>query len=252
MISIKTDQEIQAMRESGKILASVLQRLSIEAVAGTTPKQMSAIASDMLKQNGATPTFLGYGNSPPFPDVICISVNDQVQHCVPTDIPFVDGDIVNFDFGVTFKGMITDSGITVCIGSEPNAAKRRLLEGTKKALDEAIKIIRPGIKVGDISHTIEQTLRGYKLGIVKELVGHGVGHEMHEDPEIPNYGKAGMGPVLKPGMTIAVEPITTLGKPDIYEENDGWSLRTWDGSLSAQFEHTILVTETGCEVLTKL
>jgi methionyl aminopeptidase len=252
MITIKTDSEIQAMRESGKILATVLQRLSVEAVAGSTPKQMSAIASEILKEHGATPTFLGYGNSPPFPDVICISVNDQVQHCVPTDIPFADGDIVNFDFGVTYKGMITDSGITICVGGEPDSSSRRLLEGTKKALDDAIKIIRPGIKVGDISQTIEKTLRSYKLGIVRELVGHGVGHEMHEDPEIPNYGKAGMGPVLKAGMTIAVEPITTLGKPDIYEENDGWSLRTWDGSFSAQFEHTILVTETGCEVLTEL
>jgi methionyl aminopeptidase len=251
-VNIKTSSEIQTMRESGKILAGVLACIRMEAVAGKTPKDMSKIAADMLKANGATATFLGYGSSPPFPDVICISVNDQVQHCIPTDVPFANGDIVNFDFGVTYKGMITDSGITVCIGGEPDAASRRLLEGTEKALYDAIKIIRPGIKVGDISQTIEKTLKSYKLGIVRELVGHGVGHELHEDPEIPNYGKAGMGPVLKPGMTIAVEPITTLGKPDIYEENDGWTLRTWDGSLSAQFEHTILITETGCEILTTL
>ena len=248
----KTSSEIQLMRESGKMLASVLAVMKSEAVAGKTGKDMSKIATKMLADFGATATFLGYGNTPPFPDVICISVNDQVQHCIPTDVPFVDGDIVNFDFGVTYKGMITDAGVTVCVGGNPDSNSRRLLEGTEQALKNAIKIIRPGIKVGDISQTIELTLKKYKLGIVRELVGHGVGHQLHEDPEIPNYGRAGTGPVLKVGMTIAVEPITTLGKPDIYEENDGWTLRTWDGSLSAQFEHTILVTENGCEILTSL
>ncbi len=128
----------------------------------------------------------------------------------------------------------------------------RLINGTKEALDVAVKLVKPGRKVGDISAAIEQVLRKYKLGIVRELVGHGVGYSLHEDPEIPNYGKAGTGPVLKAGMTICIEPITTLGKEDIYQEKDGWTLRTWDGSHSAQFEHTILVTETGYEILTKV
>ncbi|MCA9347560.1 type I methionyl aminopeptidase [Candidatus Saccharibacteria bacterium] len=251
-MSIKTQSEIEKMRISGRILANTLKILTEMAVEGITPKDLAKVAASELKRNGATATFLGYGGTPPYPDVICISVNDQVQHSVPTNIPLKNGDIVNFDFGVTYDGLVTDSGVTICVGGVPNQSQRRLLEGTKQALYDAISIIKPGIKVGDISSTIEKTLRKYKLGIVKELVGHGVGHELHEDLEVPNYGKAGTGPVLKPGMTIAVEPITTLGKPDIYQDNDGWTLRTWDGSLSAQFEHTILITENGCEVLTAL
>jgi methionyl aminopeptidase len=248
----KSESEIQAMRESGKILASILELIRTTVKAGMTPKDMSALASAELKKYGAIPTFLGVDGFPPFPDVICISVNDQVQHCIPNDTPFENGDIVNFDFGVTYKGMITDAGITVCIGNNPSKDNRRLLEGTEQALYDAIAIIKEGVKVGDISATIEKTLKKHRLGIVRELVGHGVGYELHESPDIPNYGRAGTGPVLKAGMTIAIEPITTLGKPDIYEEKDGWTLRTWDGSWSAQFEHTVLVTKDGCEILTKV
>jgi methionyl aminopeptidase len=248
----KSTSEIQAMRESGKILATILKRMRQEEKAGVTPKDLARIASSELKRLGGSPTFLGYHGNPPFPDVICISVNDQVQHCIPNEAPFADGDVVNFDFGVTYKNMITDAGITVCVGNAFTNDTKRLIEGTEQALHDAIAITKPGIKVGDISATIEKTLKKYKLGIVRELVGHGVGHELHEDPEIPNYGRAGTGPVLKAGMTIAVEPITTLGKPDIYQEPDGWTLRTWDGSMSAQFEHTLLITESGCEILTAL
>lgn len=248
----KSASDIEAMRISGKMLAAILQLMRERTIEGITPKELSKIAAVELKALGGTPSFLGYGSNPPFPDVICISVNDQVQHCIPNDIPLVDGDVVNFDFGVTYKGLITDAGITVCVGGKTTSDTKRLLVGTEEALGAAIHMIKPGIKVGDISATIEKVLKKYKLGIVRELVGHGVGHELHEDPEIPNYGRAGMGPVLKAGMTIAVEPITTLGKPDIYEEKDGWTLRTWDGSWSAQFEHTILITDSGCEVLTKL
>ena len=247
----KSESEIQAMREAGKMVATILDLMRREAVHGVTPKQLSAITAKELKGMGGTPTCLGYG-FPPFPDVICISVNDQVQHCVPTDVPLQNGDAVNFDFVVTYKGMIADAGTTVCVGGRPSKDVGRLLQGTEQALHDAIAMIKAGIKVGDISATIEKTLKKYKLGIVRELVGHGVGYEMHDDPEIPNYGKAGLGPVLKAGMTIAVEPITTLGKPDIYEEKDGWSLRTYDGSWSAQFEHTLLITNDGCEILTSL
>ena len=248
----KSQSDIEAMRVSGKILATILQSMREKAVEGITPKELARIAAVELKALGGTPTFLGYGGAIPFPDVICISVNDQVQHCIPNDVPLVNGDAVNFDFGVTYKGLITDAGITVCVGEEPSADVRRLLDGTQEALYAAIKMIKPGVKVGDISATIEKVLKRNKLGIVRELVGHGVGHKLHEAPDIPNYCKAGMGPVLKPGMTIAVEPITTLGKPDIYEEKDGWTLRTWDGSWSAQFEHTLLITDSGCEILTKI
>ena len=248
-ISIKTDDEIQAMRESGRMLAAVLDLMRREAKAGMTPKDMSALAAKELKALGGTPPFLGFYG---YPDIICISVNEQVQHSIPTAIPFKDGDVVNFDFGVSYKSMITDSGITVCIGDKYTPETKRLIMGTERALYDGLRAVKAGARVGDISATIERTLRKYKLGIVQELVGHGVGHELHEDPEIPNYGHAGRGPVLKAGMTIAIEPITTLGNPAIQELHDGWTLVTRDGSWAAQFEHTVLVTATGCEILTTL
>jgi methionyl aminopeptidase len=202
-----------------------------------------------MERLGGEPAFLGVGY-PKYPDIICISVNDQVQHSIPNDRPFEAGDVVNFDFGVRYGGMITDAGISVCVDDQPNADSLRLLKGTEQALKAGLSVVRAGCHVGDISAAIERVLRKHRLGIVRELVGHGVGHELHEDPEIPNYGHAGKGPVLKAGMTIAVEPITTLGSPAIYEAKDNWTLKTVDGSWSAQFEHTILVTSKGCEILT--
>ena len=252
MINIKTEAEITAMREGGRMLAQVLALMRQEAAPGKTPQDMSALARAELKRLGGEPAFLGVPGPTPYPDIICISVNDQVQHSIPSSRPFEAGDIVNFDFGVTHKGMITDGGISVAIGGKTTPDTARLLKGTERALQDAIAMVRPGVRVGDISATIERTLRKHKLGIVRELVGHGVGHELHEDPEIPNYGRAGTGPVLKAGMTIAIEPITTLGSPSIFQGRDGWTLLTLDGSYSAQFEHTLLVTKAGCEILTKV
>jgi methionyl aminopeptidase len=245
----KTDAEIAAMRESGRMLATVLQVMRERTAPGLTPKDMSDIAKKELKVLGGEPAFLGfYGYS----DVICISVNNQVQHAIPNTIPFKEGDVVNYDYGVRYKNMITDSGITVCVGDAFTPDTKRLITGTQKALQEGLRQVRAGARVGDISAAIERTLRKNKLGIVRELVGHGVGHELHESPDIPNYGRAGQGPVLKAGMTIAIEPITTLGNPAIYQARDGWTLLTQDGSWAAQFEHTVLVTPTGCEILTQL
>lgn len=249
MSSIKTEAEIVRLRESGRILATVLELLRSKAKSGLTPKDMSALAKKELQRLGGEPAFLGFYG---YPDIICISVNDQVQHSIPGNRPFEPGDVVNFDFGVNYKGMITDAGITVCIDDKTTPDTARLLKGTARALADGLAVVRQGCRVGDISAAIERTLRTYRLGIVRELVGHGVGHELHEDPEIPNYGRAGTGQVLKAGMTIAVEPITALGSPAIYEEKDGWTLRTVDGSYAAQFEHTVLVTGTGCEILTRL
>jgi methionyl aminopeptidase len=245
----KTDKEIAAMRESGRMLATVLELMREKTTAGLTPKDMSALAKKELIALGGKPSFLGFHG---YPDIICISVNNQVQHSIPNDVPFKSGDVVNYDFGVTYDGMVTDSGITVCVDDAFTAETKRLIEGTERALYDALRVVKTGARVGDISATVERTLRKYKLGIVRELVGHGVGHELHEAPDIPNYGKAGRGPVLKTGMTIAIEPITTLGSPDIFQTRDGWSLLTKDGSWSAQFEHTVLVTPTGCEILTQL
>jgi methionyl aminopeptidase len=249
MSAIKTEAEIVYMRKSGHILAKVLARMKRECIAGRTPQEMSLIAREELTNLGGEPAFLGFQA---YPDIICISVNDQVQHAIPNTRPFEDGDVVNFDFGVRYKGMITDAGITVCVGNKTTPDTARLLKGTEKALQEALLIIRQGCRVGDISAVIERTLRKYRLGIVRELVGHGVGYELHEEPEIPNYGRRGTGPILQAGMTIAIEPITTLGDPGIYMAGDGWTLLTRDGSQSAQFEHTVLVTSNSCEVLTRL
>lgn len=245
---VKTSAELDAMRASGKILSSILGMLTGRAVAGITPKELANIAANELVANGAKPTFLGFEG---YPNVICISVNDQVQHAIPNDVPLKEGDIVNFDFGVTYDGMITDAGLTIAVGGKTlNSRDEQLINGTLEAREAAISILKAGVRVGDISSKIEQVLKQYRLGIVKELVGHGVGHSLHEDPEIPNYGRPGTGPILEAGMTIAIEPITTSGNPDIYIERDGWTIRTWDGSNSAQFEHTILILENGAEVLT--
>ncbi len=249
MSSIKTQSEIEAMRVSGKMLATVLDLMRKKAAPGMTPKDMSALAAKELRALGGEPVFLGFHG---FPDIICISVNNQVQHSIPDNTPFAAGDVVNFDFGVRYKKMVTDGGITVCVGDAFTADTKRLLEGTERALYDGLNVVKDGCRVGDISATIEKTLRNYQLGIVQELVGHGVGHELHEDPEIPNYGRPGRGPILKAGMTIAIEPITTLGSAAIFEARDGWTLFTVDGSWSAQFEHTVLVTHDGCEIMTQL
>jgi methionyl aminopeptidase len=247
----KTATEIDAMRESGRMLATVLQLIKKEVKAGMTPKDVSALAARELERLGGQPTFKGFEG---YPDIICISTNNEVQHTIPNNHVFADGDIVNFDFGVTLRGMVTDAGISLSIGGldKADTAGRRLLEGTERALYAGIDQVREGARVGDISAAIQTVLQSYELGIVRELVGHGVGHEMHEDPEIPNYGVKGTGPTLKAGMTIAIEPITTLGNPGIFQAHDGWTLLTQDGSRSAQFEHTVLVTKDGYQFLTQV
>jgi methionyl aminopeptidase len=248
MTRVKTAEEIANMRESGRMLAIVLRELQRKTKAGVTPQEMSALAAAELKALGGEPAFKGYHG---YPDIICISVNDQVQHSIPSNRPLEEGDVVNYDFGVRYRGMITDSGITVGVG-KIGKAEQRLLDGTARALDAGISVVKAGVRVGELSAAIEEVLKKHRLGIVQELVGHGVGHELHEEPNIPNYGKKTDGPILKAGMTIAIEPITTLGREQIVGDPDGWTLWTADGSKSAQFEHTVLVTETGVEILTTL
>lgn len=244
---IKTPKEIDAMRTGGRMLAEVLQVMRQETAVGRTPRDMSVFAEQKLNELGGEAAFRGFHG---YPDIICISVNNQVQHSIPSDHKFEDGDVINYDFGVRYKGMITDGGVTVVVG-KPSADVERLLTGTENALAAGVAVVRAGCHVGDISHAIEKVLRAYKLGIVRDLVGHGVGHDLHEEPNIPNFGKPGTGPILRAGMTIAIEPITTLGSENILMDVDGWTLWTADGSLSAQFEHTILVTSEGAEILTQ-
>jgi methionyl aminopeptidase len=255
MSTVKTDAEIKAMRKSGQILASVLDLMRRESAPGLSPKDMSRLAKKELLRLGGEPVFLGFHGhpgAPDYPDIICISVNNEVQHAIPSNRLFEPGDVVNFDFGVRYDGMVTDAGISVCIGGDQylKPETKRLLEGTERALYNGIDQVKDGCRVGDISAAVQHVLREYGLGIVRELVGHGVGHELHEDPEVPNYGRASTGPILKAGMTIAIEPITTLGSPNIVETHDGWTLLTADSSWSAQFEHTVLVMKNGYEILT--
>lgn len=237
------------MREGGRILATILQLLKNQTKAGMTPKDIAHVASQELTKLGGQPAFLGYKG---FPDVICISVNDQVQHSIPTTRALINGDVVNYDFGVRYHGLITDAGISFCLGGQPDADTDRLLTGTQEALKSGLRAVRHGGRVGDISAAIEATLKRYRLGIVRELVGHGVGYQLHEDPEIPNYGLAGQGPELQTGMTLAIEPIANLGTQAIVGDPDGWTLWTADHNASAQFEHTVAVTEDGYKVLTEL
>jgi methionyl aminopeptidase len=242
----KTAAEIRAMRTSGGMLATVLQVLQHQVVPGVTTKELADMARAELKALGGEAPFLGYNG---FPNVICICVNEESTHGIPGPKVIKLGDTVNLDFGVRYKGMITDGGIMVAVGEISDDAKR-LLRGTEAALAEAISVVRAGAKVGDITTAIERRLRADRLGIIQELSGHGVGHRLHEDPAIPNSGRLDAEVKLSAGMTIAIEPIATLGADHAEEQADGWTWVTVDGSRSAQFEHTVLVTETGAEIMT--
>jgi methionyl aminopeptidase len=244
---VKSIQEIKDIKISGQMLAAVLELVGKNIVPGITPLDLAGLAKKEVKALGGVPTFLGmYG----FPDVICISVNDEIVHGIPKAVKINEGDIVSFDFGVTYNGMITDAARSKIAGKGSSNANR-LLKGTEESLNAGIQVLKNGVRVGDISNAVEKVLNRYGFGIVRELVGHGVGHELHEEPNIPNYGPAGKGPVLKTGMTIAIEPMTTLGSHEISTDRDGWTIRTLDGSLAAHFEDTILITENGYEILTR-
>lgn len=246
---IKTDQEIAAMRESGRMLATVLHKLSQEITAGMSTKDLAEIAKSELKKLGGQPTFLGYDG---FPDVLCVSVNDEVVHGIPRDKRVIhDGDIVSMDFGVTYRGMITDSAISVVLGTN-NKKAIDLVKTTEESLQAGIFAVKGTAKIGDIGAAVQAVLDKGGYGIVRDLVGHGVGHELHEEPNIANYGKKGMGTFLESGMTIAIEPMATLGGYKVITDPDGWTIRTADGSLAAHFEHTVLITPEGAEILTTL
>jgi methionyl aminopeptidase len=245
---VKTDREIVAIKASGRIMAKVMQQISKTVIPGMSGKDVAAFAAQELKGLGAIPSCLGYNG---FPDVICVSANDAVVHGIPNSTQFNAGDVVSFDFGVTYDGMITDSAFTMVIGGVSNNKDiDRLLKVTERSLYAGIDQLKDGVRVGDIGSAVQKVLDSARLGIVRDLVGHGVGHNFHEGPDIPNYGHAGIGSKLKAGMTIAIEPMATLGDYHVKIDKDGWTFRTVDGSLAAHFEHTILITQTGYEILT--
>ena len=238
------------MRESGRMLATVLSALKPKVAHGISTKELADIARAELVKLGGEPTFLGYQG---FPDVICISLNNEVVHGIPNPKRIVrDGDIISLDFGVTYRGMVTDSAISMIVGRPTQKRHIELLADTEKAMLIGAAQLHDQVRAGDIGSAIEAFLKTKKYGIIRDLVGHGVGHELHEDPNIPNYGRPGSGPYLSAGMTIAIEPMVTLGTDHVVVAPDGWTVLTRDNSWSAHFEHTVLITEDGGEILTQL
>lgn len=246
----KTSAQIQAMRDGGKIIAMIFRDLQAYVQPGMSEIDVDAWVASEIKKHGAVATYMT--SEVNFPNAICISVNDQIVHGVPTDYVLEKGDIVSFDLVITYKDMKTDAAFTMVVGETATGIKKHLINVTERSLYAGIDAIRGPVRVGDIGAAVEKVLSEGKLGIIRDLVGHGVGEEMHMPPEIPNYGRKGTGTLLRVGDTIAIEPMATLGKEKIRTEDDGWTISTRDGSLSAHFEHTVLVTETGAEILTQL
>jgi methionyl aminopeptidase len=240
------------MRQGGRILATVFDGLKKQLKPGMSGLEANAWVEAEIRRLGAEATYQTAEVG--FPAAICISINDAIVHGVPTDRPFEIGDVVGFDLVITYKGMKTDSAFTTVIGESASGAIKHLLSATERSLYAGINAIHgAGTPIGDISAAVEKVLTDAKLGIVRDLVGHGVGQQMHMPPEVPNYGRAGSGEILQAGDTIAIEPMATLGGERIVGPlEDGWTYATKDGSLSAQFEHTVLITDTGAEILTVL
>ncbi len=246
MITLKSKREIELLKEAGHIVYLTHQYLRPHIKAGIKTIELDRLAEDFIRSKGATPSFKGYEG---FPYTLCISINDEVVHGFPSERTLKDGDIISIDIGACYKGYHGDSAWTYQVGEISSEAKY-LLEHTEKALYEGIKQAKVGNRIGDISAAIEKYATKHNLGVVKELVGHGVGTSVHESPDVPNYGKEGTGPRIKDGMVIAIEPMLTSGSPDIYVEDNDWTVVTDDGSLSAHYEHTIAVTNDGVIILT--
>ena len=246
MITLKSKREIELLKEAGHIVYLTHQYLRPHIKAGIKTKDLDRLAEEFIRSKGATPSFKGYEG---FPSTLCISINDEVVHGFPSDRVLQDGDIISIDIGACYKGYHGDSAWTYTVGEVSDDAKY-LLEHTEKALYEGIKQAKVGNRIGDISYAVEKYATEHNLGVVKELVGHGVGTSVHEAPDVPNYGTKGTGPKIRDGMVIAIEPMLTLGSPDIYIEDNDWTVKTVDSSLSAHFEHTIAITNDGVIILT--
>ena len=234
------------MSEGGHILAAILKKLAAAARPGVTTAELDALANDLCRQNRVKPAFLGYRG---YPAALCASVNNIIVHGIPSNTPLSDGDIVGLDMGILYKGFYTDSAITLAVGKISQDAKR-LLRATQEALNIAIKIAKEGVTLGDLGNTIAGVAAKHQLGVVKELTGHGIGRDLQEEPSVPNYGTAGKGLKLKAGMTLAIEPMLTLGAPETKVLKDNWSVMIKDSSIGAHFEHTLAIEKSSCRVLT--
>ena len=246
MISIRSDREIELLAIAGSIVYETHQYLKKFIKPGITTEELDKLAEDFIRSKDATPSFKGYDG---FPGSICTSVNQEVVHGIPGKQKLKEGDIISIDIGACYKGYHGDSAWTYPVGTIDNE-KKYLLEHTENALFAGLNMVKPGNRIGDISHAVEEYATEFGLGVVKELVGHGVGSNVHEDPDIPNFGEAGVGPRIKKGMVFAIEPMLNLGTANIVVLDDNWTIETEDYSPSAHFEHTVVVTDDGYKILT--
>ena len=242
MIFLKTDDEIELLRQSNLLVGKTLAEVAKLIKPGVTTKELDRVAEEFIRDHGAIPTFKGFPNpfGPPFPGSICTSVNEQVVHGIPGDTVLKDGDIISVDCGTLMNGYCGDSAYTFCVG-EVAPEIIELLKVTKEALYKGIEMAVHGKRLGDIGYAVQQHCESHSYGVVREFVGHGIGKNMHEDPQVPNYGKRGYGTLLKKGMCIAIEPMITLGSRQIVMERDGWTVRTRDRKCAAHFEHTVAI-----------
>jgi methionyl aminopeptidase len=246
VITIKSAREIELMRVSGKITAKTLSMLMKSVKAGMTTADVDRMAEDSIRSMGGTPTFIGYHG---YKHTICASVNDEVVHGIPGPRVLRDGDLLSIDIGTTLEGYVSDSAVTIPIGPVSEAA-RRLMTVTQECLMRGIAQMQAGNRLGDIGHAIQEHAEKNGYGVVRQLVGHGIGTKMHEEPQVPNYGNAGQGTLLRPGLVLAIEPMITEGTYEVETLDDGWTVVTEDGKLAAHFEHTIAVTTEGPRILT--
>lgn len=254
MTILKNIEDINKLREGGKILASILQEAAKKAVAGTKTIELDIFAEKMIREAGGRPSFKNYktpDDKVPYPASLCVSINDEVVHGLPSERILKEGDVASLDLGMEYKGFYTDMAVTVPVGKASEQAKK-LIATTKEALNLGIRTVKNGTFVGDIGQAVQSCAERNGFNVVRKLVGHGLGRKAHEDPEIPNFGVKGKGEVLREGEVIAIEPMITAGNYDIYLDKDLWTWKTKDGSLSAHFEHTIIVTKTGAEIITKI
>ena len=246
MITIKSKREIDLMREAGLMVSKTHRYLKNYIKPGITTKELDKLAEEYIVSMGGVPSCKGYEG---FPATLCTSINDEVVHGIPSNRKLKKGDIITIDMVIGYKGYQGDAAWTYAVG-DISDEKKYLMHHTEEALYEGIKQVKPGNRIGDISNAVETYATKHKLGVVKELVGHGIGKDMHEDPDVPNYGKPGRGPVLKEGMVICIEPMLNLGTADVGILDDDWTIVTEDGLPAAHYEHTVLVTKDGYEILT--
>jgi methionyl aminopeptidase len=247
LIIRKSTSEIEQMERAAQVVAETLQLIADHVVPGVTTEELDDLAEEFIRSRGGVPTFKGYRG---YPASICTSPNSMVVHGIPGPYTLRDGDVLSVDVGVTLGGFVGDSAYTFPVGEISDEAQR-LLDTGQAALAAGIEQVQPGNHLSDIGHAIQATTEAAGFSVVRSLVGHGVGRQMHEDPQIPNFGEPGHGPILQPGMTLAIEPMINAGKPDVYLHDDEWSISTEDESLSAHFEHTVAVTENGSKILTQ-